>query len=118
MWGMSYPSDLTDDQWALLEPVFMAPVALPPVVVRTRDAGLVAVPPLVARRHLGEVAAVVVPASPQENRASELMLEHLTRQGVTDRVELVLVDRGVAAAAAPSRAHSLTALANRAERAA
>lgn len=28
------------------------------------------------------------------------MLEHLTRQGVTDRLELVLVDRGVTAAAA------------------
>ncbi len=28
------------------------------------------------------------------------MLEHLTRQGVTDRLELALVDRGVTAAAA------------------
>jgi putative transposase len=28
------------------------------------------------------------------------MLEHLTRQGVTERLELVLVDRGVTAAAA------------------
>jgi hypothetical protein len=28
------------------------------------------------------------------------MLEHLARQGVTDRLELVLVDRGVTAAAA------------------
>jgi hypothetical protein len=27
------------------------------------------------------------------------MLEHLTRQGVTERLELVLVDRGVTAAA-------------------
>jgi hypothetical protein len=32
--------------------------------------------------------------------ASELMLEHLTRPGVTGRLELVLVDRGVTAAAA------------------
>ena len=46
------------------------------------------------------VAALVVPASTHENRASALMLEHLTNQGVTDRLELVLVDRGVTAAAA------------------
>lgn len=46
------------------------------------------------------VAAIVVPASTHENGASELMLEHLTQQGVTDRLELVLVDRGVTAAAA------------------
>jgi putative transposase len=43
-----------------------------------------------------------VPASTHENRASELMLEHLGRQRVTDRLELVLVDRGVTAAAARS----------------
>ena len=46
------------------------------------------------------VGALVVPASTHENRASELMLEHLTVQGVTGRLELVLVDRGVTAAAA------------------
>jgi putative transposase len=46
------------------------------------------------------VAALVVPASPHENRASELMLEHLGGQGVTGRLELVLVDRGVTVAAA------------------
>jgi hypothetical protein len=46
------------------------------------------------------VAALVVPASTHENRASELMLEHLSRQGVTNRLELVLVDRSVTAAAA------------------
>jgi hypothetical protein len=46
------------------------------------------------------VGALVVPASTHENRASELMLEHLDRQGVTDRLELVLADRGVTAAAA------------------
>ena len=34
------------------------------------------------------------------NRASEFILAHLARQGVTDRRELVLVDRGVTAAAA------------------
>jgi hypothetical protein len=28
----------------------------------------------------------VVPASTHENRASELMLEHLSQQGVTDRL--------------------------------
>jgi transposase len=55
------------------------------------------------------VGALVVPASTHENRASELMLEHLTRQGVTGRLELVLVDRGVTAAAAAklSRTHDL-----------
>jgi transposase len=46
------------------------------------------------------VGALVVPASTHENRTSELMLEHLTRQGVTGRLELVLVDRGVTASAA------------------
>ena len=46
------------------------------------------------------VGALVVPASTHENRASHLMLEHLTEQGVTGRLELVLVDRGVTAAAA------------------
>jgi hypothetical protein len=40
------------------------------------------------------VGALVVPASTHENRACELMLEHLTQQGVTARLELVLVDRG------------------------
>ena len=55
------------------------------------------------------VGALVVPASTHENRASELMLEHLTRQGVTDGLELVLVDRGVTAAAARTlgRHHNL-----------
>lgn len=55
------------------------------------------------------VAALVVPASTHENGASDLMLEHLTQQGVTDRLELVLVDRGVTAAAARdlSREHDL-----------
>ncbi len=46
------------------------------------------------------VGALVVSASCHENRATELMLEHLRRQEVTDRLELVLVDRGVTAAAA------------------
>ncbi len=55
------------------------------------------------------VAALVVLASTHENRASELMLEHLGRQGVTDLLELVLVDRGVTAAAARTlgRDHSI-----------
>jgi hypothetical protein len=50
-----------------------------------------------------------VPASTHENRASELMLEHLTRQAVTGRLELVLVDRGVTASAARTlgRLHDL-----------
>ena len=46
------------------------------------------------------VGALVVPASTHENQASELMLEHLTELGVARRLELVLVDRGVTAAAA------------------
>jgi hypothetical protein len=52
---------------------------------------------------------VVVPASIHENRATKLVLEHLTRQGLTDRLELVLVDRGVTgtAARALGRDHGL-----------
>lgn len=46
------------------------------------------------------VGALVVPASTARTATSEPMLEHLTGQGVTGRLELVLVDRGVAAAAA------------------
>jgi hypothetical protein len=46
------------------------------------------------------VGALVVPASTHENRTTELMLQHLTEQGVSGRLELVLVDRGVTAAAA------------------
>jgi putative transposase len=38
-------------------------------------------------------------ASAHEDRASELMLERLTRKDVAGRLELVLVDRGVTAAA-------------------
>ena len=40
------------------------------------------------------------PASTHEDRTTELVLEHLASQGVTGRLELVLVDRGVTAAAA------------------
>jgi putative transposase len=46
------------------------------------------------------VGALVVPASTHENRASDLMLAHLTRQGAAGRLELVLVDRVVTAGAA------------------
>ena len=55
------------------------------------------------------MAALVVPASTHENSASDLMLEHLTQQGAAERLELVLVDRGVTAAAARdlSRDHNL-----------
>ena len=38
----------------------------------------------------GLPVALVVPASTHENRASELMLEHLIEQGVSRRLELVL----------------------------
>lgn len=44
--------------------------------------------------------ALVVPVSTHENRTHELALEHLARQGVTGRLELVLVDRGDTAPAA------------------
>ncbi len=55
------------------------------------------------------VGALVVPASTHENGTTELMLEHLTEQGVAGRLELVLVDRGVTAAAAHTlgRQHDL-----------
>ena len=46
------------------------------------------------------VGALVVPASTHENQASAVMLEHLEQQGLAGRLELVLVDRGVTAAAA------------------
>lgn len=45
------------------------------------------------------MTGLLVPASTHENQAGELMLEHLSRQLVTDRLELVLVDCGVTAAA-------------------
>ena len=150
--GMSYPSDLTDDQWELLEPVFNAPgkrgrkhaddlrtvVDAMLYIAQTgcqwrylphsfgpwtrawsqfrrwsRNGGLTlhdrggpygrtkGAKRIVAVDVTGlPVAALVVPASTHENRASELMLQHLEQQGVTDRLELVLVDRGVTAAAA------------------
>lgn len=55
------------------------------------------------------LGALVVPASTHENRASDLMLEHLADQDVTGRLELVLVDRGVTAAAGRNlgRAHGV-----------
>jgi putative transposase len=55
------------------------------------------------------VGPLVVPAFTHENRASELVLEHVTRQSLTNRLELVLVDRGVtpAAARALGRNHDL-----------
>lgn len=40
------------------------------------------------------VGALVVPASTHENKTTELMLQHLNEQGVSGRLELVLVDRG------------------------
>jgi hypothetical protein len=45
------------------------------------------------------IDGLVVPASTHENRTTGLMLDHLTEQGVADRLEPVLVDRGVTAAA-------------------
>ncbi|MGY2703349.1 transposase [Nocardioides sp. HB32] len=46
------------------------------------------------------VGALVVPASTHENVTTELMLAYLTEQDVAGRLDLVLVDRGVTAAAA------------------
>ncbi|HEY6934478.1 MAG TPA: transposase, partial [Marmoricola sp.] len=46
------------------------------------------------------VGALVAPASTHENRTTQLMLQHLTEQDVSGRLQLVLVDRGVTAAAA------------------
>jgi len=46
------------------------------------------------------VAGLVVPASMHENETTRVVLDHLARQGVTDRLELVLVDRGVTVRAA------------------
>ena len=55
------------------------------------------------------VGALVGPASTHENGTTQLRLEHLASQGVTGRLELVLVDRGVTAAAAHTlgRQHDL-----------
>jgi hypothetical protein len=46
------------------------------------------------------LGAHVVTASAHENHASERMLKFLTQQGVTQRLELLLLDRAVIAAAA------------------
>lgn len=192
MRGMSYPSDLTDEQWGLLEPVFNAPgkrgrkhaddlrvvvdamlyiaqtgcqwrylpesfgpwtrvwsqfrrwsrngtwaraLTVLHAVAREADGRDEAAPSmLVIDTHLARgasnggftfhdrggpygrtkgakrvvavdvtglpVGALVVPASIHENHTSELMLEHLAGQGVTGRLELVLVDRGVTRPAA------------------
>lgn len=43
------------------------------------------------------VGAVVVPASTTESRATEQLLAHLEQQALTERLELVLVDRGTTA---------------------
>jgi hypothetical protein len=48
------------------------------------------------------LGALVVPASTHENHASELMLEYLTHQGVTERLELLRVDRGGRQQAGPA----------------
>jgi hypothetical protein len=65
---MSYSSDLTTEQWALLGPVFNLPGKRGPKHA----------PDL---RRVMDAMLLVVPASTHENRASELMLEHLTQQG-------------------------------------
>jgi hypothetical protein len=98
---MSYPSD-TDDQWELLEPVFNAPGKRG----RKHADGLRTV--VNAMLYVAPVVVLVVPASTHENRASELMLEHLAWHGVTDWVDLVLVDRGVTPSVTPGESRSLT----------
>ena len=95
VWAMSYSTDLTDEQWALLAPVFNAPgkrgpkhapdlrtvvdamlygahrlsVAIPPRVVRAVDPGVVAVPPLVSQRHVGESAHGAARCRPRGGRS-------------------------------------------------
>jgi hypothetical protein len=56
------------------------------------------------------VGALVLPASTHENGTTGLMLKHLTEQGVAGRLDLVLADRGVTAAAAHTlgRQHGLS----------
>ena len=72
-----------------------ATVRLPAEIPPGRKAGVtVVLMPLTA------VAAVVMPAAAHENRASGLMLERLTQQGVTDRLEPALVDPWVTAVTA------------------
>jgi hypothetical protein len=80
---MSSASDLIDEQWALPGPAFNAAGERGPERVVAVD---VTGPP---------VGAPAVPASTHGNRTSEVMLEHLTRRGVTERLDQVLVDRGV-----------------------
>ncbi|MGN6577574.1 MAG: transposase [Nocardioides sp.] len=63
---MPYPSDPTDDQWALLEPVFNAPGKRGRNHADGRAKGVVAVDVTDL-----PVAALVVPASTHENRANE-----------------------------------------------
>jgi hypothetical protein len=46
------------------------------------------------------VGGLVVPACAHENTTTELMLEHLAREGVTERLKPVMVDRGVTASGA------------------
>jgi putative transposase len=46
-----------------------------------------------------------VPASMHENETTRVVLDHLAQQGVTQRRELVLVDRGVSAQAADKLGH-------------
>ena len=46
------------------------------------------------------VAGLVVPASTHENQAAQVILDHLTEQKATGRLEVVLVDRGLTAGAA------------------
>jgi hypothetical protein len=57
------------------------------------------------------VAGLVVPASTHENDANRVLLDHLDAQGVTGRLELVLLDRGMTAGAATTlgRRHGVEA---------
>ncbi len=190
--GMAYPSDLTDEQWALLEPVFNAPgkrgrkhaedlrsvvdamlyivqtgcqwrclpesfgrwtrvwsqfrrwsgngtwaraLTVLHAAARLAEGRAEATPSmLVIDTHLARgasnggatfhdrggpygrtkgakrvvavdvtglpVGGLVVPASAHENHAAQRILDHLADQGVTDRLGLVLVDRGLTAGAA------------------
>jgi transposase len=119
---MPYPSDLTDDHWALLEPVFKASgkrgrkhaddlrtvVDAMLYIAQTgcqwrylrrrsdhgRGSGRSSGAGRATARGRGPSPCCTLPHAKQTGGPC------LPRQGVTDRLELVLVDRGVTAAAA------------------
>lgn len=119
--GVAYSSDLTDDEWELIEPylrhvgkrgrrhgddlrmvvdaIFYVSKTgcqwrMLPEGNGFADEDLVAVPPVDRQR------ALVVAASPHDNEATAAVLEEAGWWGTEERLELVLVDRGVTRRAA------------------